>query len=172
MHTRLYETLIYTHAYYQCELVCIKLIINTFLLSMTGPIICIEDDDDDQHLMSVAIKELQVANELHFFTDGKAALHYLETTSQKPFLILCDINLPGMNGIELRKQLNQSEYLRKKSIPFLFVSTAANPGLVQTAYDETVQGYFKKPVRFSDLKEQLKLILAYWSECLHPDGIS
>ncbi|MBD2755253.1 response regulator [Spirosoma validum] len=139
-------------------------------MSITGPIVCIEDDDDDQHLMSVAIKELQVANELRFFTDGKTALQYLESTPQKPFLILCDINLPLMNGIELRKQLNQNEYLRRKSIPFLFVSTAADPGLVQTAYDETVQGYFKKPVRYSDLKEQIRLILAYWSECLHPDS--
>ncbi|CAN5133849.1 response regulator [soil metagenome] len=150
--------------------VCTKLIINTSLLSITGPIVCIEDDDDDQHLMSVAIKELQVANELRFFTDGKTALQYLESTSQKPFLILCDINLPRMNGIDLRKQLNQNEYLRRKSIPFLFVSTAADPGLVRTAYDETVQGYFKKPARYSDLKEQIKLILAYWSECLHPDS--
>lgn len=120
--------------------------------------------------MSVAIKELQVANELRFFTDGKTAFQYLESTPQKPFLILCDINLPGMNGIELRKQLNQNDYLRRKSIPFLFVSTAANPELVRTAYDETVQGYFKKPVYYSGLKEQIRLILAYWRECLHPDS--
>lgn len=147
-----------------------KLIINPFLLTINGPIVCIEDDDDDQHLMSVAIQELHVANELRFFTDGQAAFHYLETTTEKPFLILCDINLPLMNGIELRQQLNQNEYLRRKSIPFLFVSTAANPTLVRTAYDETVQGYFKKPDTYAGLKDQLQLILAYWSACLHPDG--
>lgn len=150
--------------------VCSKLIINSFPLKANGPIVCIEDDDDDQHLMSVAIKELHVANELRFFADGQAAFHYLETTAEKPFLILCDINLPLMNGIELRKQLNQNEYLRRKSIPFLFVSTAANPTLVRVAYDETIQGYFKKPETYAGVKEQIQLILAYWSACLHPDG--
>lgn len=44
------------------------------------------------------------------------------------------------------------------------------PWLVQTAYDETIQGYFKKPVRYSALKEQIKLIIAYWTECIHPDN--
>ncbi|MDB5244080.1 MAG: response regulator receiver [Spirosoma sp.] len=139
-------------------------------MSITGPIVCIEDDDDDQHLISEVIKELQVPNELRFFTDGDAVFHYLETTSQKPFLILCDINLPRMNGIELRKRLNENEYLRRKSIPFLFVSTAANSGLVRLAYDETVQGYFKKPDGYSALREQVKLIIAYWRECIHPNS--
>lgn len=139
-------------------------------MSLTGPIICIEDDDDDQQLVSAAIKELQVPHELLFFADGETALEFLKSTSQKPFLILCDTNLPRMNGIELRKRLNENEYLRKKSIPFLFVTTAASPALVQTAYDATVQGYFKKPDTFRQLKEQLRLIITYWRECVHPNS--
>ncbi|MDB5240692.1 MAG: histidine kinase, partial [Spirosoma sp.] len=139
-------------------------------VSITGPIICIEDDDDDQHLVSVAIKELQVSNELHFFGDGEAALEFLKSTPLKPFLILCDTNLPRMNGIELRKCLSENEYLRKKSIPFLFITTAASPALVQTAYDVTVQGYFKKPSTFKEMKQQLELIITYWRECIHPNS--
>lgn len=135
-----------------------------------GPIICIEDDHDDQLLIGQAVKELQVQNEVCFFFDGATALEFLKTTTKKPFLILCDTNLPVMNGIELRKRLNENEYLRRKSIPFLFVSTAANPALVQTAYDETVQGYFKKPFTYIDLKQQIKLILDYWTECIHPNS--
>jgi response regulator RpfG family c-di-GMP phosphodiesterase len=75
-----------------------------------------------------------------------------------------------MNGIELRKQLNENEFLRRKSIPFLFVSTVANPRLVQTAYDQTVQGYFKKPEKYPALKEQIRLIIAYWTACIHPNS--
>lgn len=150
--------------------VCTKLIFNTFLLSLTGPIICIEDDDDDQHLVSAAIRELPFPNELLFFSDGEIALDFLKHTPQKPFLILCDTNMPRMSGIELRKYLNQDEYLRKKSIPFLFVTSAASPALVQTAYDETVQGYFKKPHSFEELKGQLRLIITYWRECIHPNS--
>jgi CheY-like chemotaxis protein len=139
-------------------------------LSITGPIVCIEDDQDDQHLMSVAIKELQVTNELYFFSDGESAIQFLIDTPLKPFVIFCDINLPKTNGIELRKRLNDNEYLRKKSIPFIFVSTATSPETVQTAYDVTVQGFFRKPDTYSGLKEQIKLIMSYWKECLHPNS--
>ena len=139
-------------------------------MSITGPIVCIEDDQDDQHLMSVAIKELQVTNELYFFSDGESAIQFLIDTPLKPFVIFCDINLPKTNGIELRKRLNDNEYLRKKSIPFIFVSTATSPETVQTAYDVTVQGFFRKPDTYSGLKEQIKLIMTYWKECLHPNS--
>ena len=137
---------------------------------MTGPIICIEDDSDDQQLVSVAIKDLQVPNKLYFFADGEAALEFLKNTEEKPFLILCDLNLPLMSGIELRKRLNEDEYLRKKSIPFLFVSAAASPQTVEIAYDETVQGFFKKADTYAGIKEQLRLIVAYWKDCLHPNS--
>ena len=139
-------------------------------MSITGPIVCIEDDQDDQHLMSVAIKELQLTNELYFFSDGESAIQFLIDTPLKPFVIFCDINLPKTNGIELRKRLNDNEYLRKKSIPFIFVSTATSPETVQTAYDVTVQGFFRKPDTYSGLKEQIKLIMSYWKECLHPNS--
>lgn len=139
-------------------------------MSFTGPIVCIEDDDDDQCLVRSVAKELHIANELVFFTNGETALQFLKTTSEDPFLILCDTNLPLMNGIELRKRLNENEYLRRKSTPFVFVTTNANPALVQTAYDATVQGYFKKPSNYTSLKEQIRLIMAYWTECIHPSS--
>lgn len=149
---------------------CITLILNTFLLSLTGPIICIEDDDDDQHLVSQAIEVLDFTDELCFFSDGKTALEFLRTTPKKPFLILCDIDLPLMNGIELRQCLNEDAYLRKKSIPFLFITSLATPSLVEKAYDATVQGYFRKPHTFQALKEQLRLIITYWRACIHPNS--
>ena len=139
-------------------------------MSYSGPIICIEDDEDDQHLIRVAIQDLQVANELCFFSQGEPALQFLKTTLLKPFLILCDINLAGMSGIEFRKCLNENEYLRQKSIPFLFITTAASPALVNLAYDQTVQGFFRKANSYAELKEQLTLILTYWTKCLHPSS--
>jgi hypothetical protein len=75
-----------------------------------------------------------------------------------------------MSGLELRKRLNENEFLRNKSIPFLFFSTAADPQQVQTAYKLTVQGCFKKPTTYLSLKRQLGLIIVYWNDCIHPDG--
>ncbi|GAB4039357.1 response regulator [Spirosoma jeollabukense] len=139
-------------------------------MSLQGPIISIEDDEDDQYLISQAIQRLGVVNEVIFFANGQDALHYFENTQQQPFLILCDINMPLMNGLELRQYINQSEYLRRKSIPFVFLTTAANSQLVRMAYDATVQGFYKKSPSYDGLFNQIKQIIEYWKSCLHPNS--
>ena len=135
-----------------------------------GPIILVEDDEEDQLFIKEALEKLKVDNELIIFEEGVQALGYLNATNQRPFLILCDINMPKMNGLQLRMEINQSDYLRKKSIPFIFVSTAANKEDIEKAYDLTVQGYFQKKHSFESLVEMLKLIVDYWEECKHPNA--
>ncbi|KAA6439075.1 response regulator [Dyadobacter flavalbus] len=139
-------------------------------MSRRGPIISIEDDTDDQLLIKTILKELEITNTLKFFSNGLDALLYLETTQEQPFLIICDINMPIMNGIELRRRIEQNEYLKRKSIPFLFLSTADNPVEIQIAYDMTIQGYFKKDNSFHDLKSKFRTIYDYWQCCLHPNN--
>ncbi|AEI47470.1 response regulator [Runella slithyformis] len=139
-------------------------------MSLIGPIISVEDDTDDQYLISQIIQSFELPNKLIFFPNGKMALHYLETTKEKPFLILCDINMPVMNGLELREHINKNEFLRRKSIPFIFLSTAANAQLIHIAYDAAVQGFYKKATSYSKFQQQLKLIIDYWQDCLHPNS--
>lgn len=139
-------------------------------MSLRGPIISIEDDEDDQYLIGRIIEALNVPNEVRFFSNGQEALHYLEVTSEQPFLILCDVNMPIMNGLELRKRMNKSEYLRRKCIPFVFLTTAANRELVDLAYDETVQGFFKKSTDYAKFQEHISLIINYWQNCIHPNS--
>ncbi len=138
-------------------------------MSLTGPIVCIDDDEDDLHMMKKAIENLQVSNRLELFTDSEAAFDYLKTTQEKPFLILCDVNMPRLNGLDLRKRMNSTQYLRRKCIPFIFISTSARQPEVEVAYDQTVQGYFQKAVSFEGIEKQLGSIIAYWQECLHPN---
>lgn len=139
-------------------------------MSLAGPIISVEDDEDDQYLIGEVIRQLNLPNPLRFFSNGQAALHYLRTTSEQPFLILCDINMPIMNGLELRKEINENEYLRMKSIPFVYLTTAANTQLIKEAYNSMVQGFYKKAIDYSGLNQQLKLIVEYWQSCLHPNS--
>ncbi|MCE7064849.1 response regulator [Dyadobacter sp. CY326] len=139
-------------------------------MSVKGPIISIEDDFDDQFLIRSVVEELQIPNPLIFFTNGLEALLYLETATEQPFVILCDINMPVMNGLELRNRIEENEYLRKKSIPFIFLSTADNPHIISTAYESTIQGFFKKENSFDDLKKRIKIIFEYWQSCLHPNN--
>lgn len=140
------------------------------LMSLKGPILCIDDDEDDQHLIGLAIQQMKLPNSLLFFHDGQQALDFLESTTEQPFLILCDINMPLMNGLELHRRIGASEYLRRKAIPFVFLTTTGNAYSIAEAYKQSVQGFYQKAINFTDLADQLRLIVAYWQSCLHPNS--
>lgn len=137
-----------------------------------GPLVYIDDDEDDQLLFKQAVKELGFSNEIRSFSNGSAVLTYLETTTDEPLLLLCDLNMPLMDGLELRRRIDESEYLKQKSIPFIYFTTAASPEQVQQAYRGAIQGFHTKAMVFSDLKEQLQVIITYWQSCLHPNSFS
>jgi len=136
---------------------------------ITDPILIIEDDPDDQYLMERILRRLNIDSELIFFTNGKEALDYLLTTDRRTFLIFCDINLPLMNGLELRARICGDECLRRKSIPFVFISTAANHADVALAYEMTVQGFFQKENTIEEMEHTVETIVNYWSKCKHPN---
>jgi CheY-like chemotaxis protein len=136
-----------------------------------GPIVIIEDDVDDQFLLKKVFERIGFMSELIFFDNGKEAFQYLTTTDQHTFLILCDINMPVMNGLELRAQLNNDELLRRKSIPFIFLSTAVRTSDIEKAYDMTVQGFFQKETTLDKMEEVLHYIVMYWNKSKHPNSI-
>ncbi len=135
-----------------------------------GPILSIEDDEDDRFLIQAIFEELGIKNELIFFGNGKQALDYLLVTPVQPFLILCDVNMPVMNGLELHQFIAENEFLRKKAIPFVFFTTAANASLVNRAYFQSVQGFYQKASTFTEQLQQMKAIIDYWQGCLHPNS--
>ncbi|HEY1113456.1 MAG TPA: response regulator [Chitinophagaceae bacterium] len=138
--------------------------------SRNGPIIIIEDDLDDQDMFRLVLGELKVSNEIKMFNNCPEALNYLMDTPDKPFLIISDINLPTMSGLEMRRRISDSARLRKKSIPFIFLSTSSKMDSVETAYELMVQGYFTKPNSLPELKEMLRMIVGYWKVCKHPNA--
>jgi CheY-like chemotaxis protein len=140
-------------------------------LMIEDPIVIVEDDADDQYFIRTICEKLGVTAELLFFDNGQRALTYLETTTSRTFLILCDINMPIMNGLELRRKIQENTRLRRKSIPFVFLSTAARQKEVEEAYDLTVQGFFVKAPHLSDMEKSIELILRYWLDCKHPNSL-
>jgi len=140
-------------------------------MNKSGPIIIIEDDMDDQEFLGQVFGKLQYPNEIIFFGDGEQALLYLTETSIEPFIIFSDINMPKLNGIELRSKVHENEDLRMKSIPFLFFSTAAEQKHVVEAYSKSVQGFFVKPSDFSQMVGMIKNIVEYWQNCVSPNYI-
>jgi len=140
-------------------------------MSKLGPIVIVEDDLDDQEMIQEAMEEVGIKNELVFFDRSLKAFEFLKSTTQQPFLILSDVNLPAQNGIEFKRQIDEDRQLREKSIPFVFYSTAVDKNSVNTAYQElTVQGFFKKKNKYEELKKDLKLIVDYWATCKHPNS--
>ncbi|AWI27251.1 response regulator [Flavobacterium pallidum] len=136
-----------------------------------GPIIIIEDDIDDQEMLSEVFSDLSFKNEIIFFADGEKALEYLTDTSIEPFIIFSDINMPKLNGMELREKIHQNEDLRIKSIPYLFFSTSAEQQSVVDAYSKSVQGFFVKPTNYQEIKDTIKTIVDYWNKCVSPNYV-
>jgi len=140
-------------------------------MSSEEPIIFVDDDADDHFIFAEVCKKMGLVNETKFFRGGQDVLDYLLKTDDRPFIIFCDMNMPQMNGLQLRKKINENDYLRKKSIPFVFLTTAASKNQIREAYDLTVQGFFVKEQSFAETASTLKLVLDYWGKCRHPNSL-
>lgn len=138
---------------------------------MNGPILIIDDDPDDFEILKYAFDDLKVQNEIVWLQNAEDVIRFLAGSTGKPFIIFCDINMPKVNGIMLKKELDQNPVLRKKSIPFIFYTTTADPFIVDSAYSElTVQGFFEKGFDSMGIRNTIKTIMDYWKLCLHPSA--
>ena len=136
-----------------------------------GPIILIDDDTDDSDVLEDILKDLSIANPIVRFKDCDEAFVYLISTTEQPYIIFCDVNIPGLTGIEFKRKIDEDKHLRKKSIPFVFYSTGVTQKTVNEAYTQmTVQGFFPKKNSYEEQKQMIKLILDYWEECRHPNS--
>lgn len=128
----------------------------------------IEDDPDDQEILTEIFQKLGYVNEIIFFQDGNEALTHLNRTEVQPFLILSDINMPKISGFELRNKVFTNEQLQTKCIPYLFFTTSATKKAVIDAYTMSVQGFFVKPTSMQALENTIRKIVEYWQECIAP----
>ena len=139
-------------------------------MNKKGPVLIIDDDEDDRELIGEVFKKLGYENEIKYFPDGKKALDYLLSASELSFLILSDINMPIMGGLELKENIDSNHTLRQRNIPFVFFTTATTTKAITEAFAHTDQGFFIKPSTFSGLEISVKKILDYWSDCVTPNN--
>lgn len=138
-------------------------------MAKSGPIVIVEDDLDDQELIEGSIRKAGMPNEIKFFEDGESAFTYLKTTVEQPFIILSDVNMPKLNGIELKRKIDDDPQLRQRSIPFIFFTTSVDRTAITEAYIKmTVQGFFIKSYSLEELDSTIRLIMDYWKVCKHP----
>ena len=139
-------------------------------MAFNGPVIIVEDDHDEHDLIKACIADAGYRNEVRWFKNGRETIDYLSVTDEQPAIILSDIQMPVMNGLELLSRINKDELLHNKAIPFVFLTVAVSTDLVAEAYDLMAQGFFVKKSNYTGLKEQLALILDYWRQGSHPNN--
>ncbi|MCF2502048.1 response regulator [Dyadobacter sp. CY107] len=139
-------------------------------MDKSGAIIIIEDDPDDQFVLEAVFDELGYPNKRLYFFDGLSALDYLYTAPERPFIIISDINLPKLNGLELRRKVQTDAELSLRCIPYVYFTTSLNHQAVIDAYSTSAQGFFVKPGSFEEIRETVKVLMEYWTKCAAPNN--
>jgi CheY-like chemotaxis protein len=133
-----------------------------------GKLLLVDDDPSEEKIIKYALEEGHWNVSIKYFQQPKKALDYLRETKDEIFLIISDINMPGMNGFDFKKAIDADTELARKSIPFIFSSNSAKKEDIVQAYDNRVQGYFQKPADLTEATELLDKIFDYWLVSRHP----
>ena len=132
------------------------------------PIIIIEDDSDDIDIIVDCLQEMGVKNKVEIFRNADTAYTFLCRKEINPFIILSDINLPGINGFQLRDKIHEDEELRRKCIPYIFITTTGDSKYIFEAYSKNAQGFFIKPNNHLAWKKLLSITFDYWDGSQKP----
>ncbi len=133
-------------------------------------ILMADDDEDDQLMARDAFETNRLHNVLYFVKDGIELMDYLRrqgnfsdpSTSQRPGLILLDLNMPLMDGREALKEIKSDPELH--SIPIVVLTTSSAEEDIIKTYEYGVNSFITKPVTFQGLVEAIKQIGIYWFE--------
>lgn len=131
------------------------------------PVLLVEDDTVDAMTVKRAFKELSITNKVEHRLNGVDALDYLRKVEVKPCLILLDINMPKMNGIELLENLKEDDEL--KTIPVVMLTTSNDDKDKLESYNLGVAGYMLKPVDYQQFVQVMRSVNMYWTLSELPD---
>jgi CheY-like chemotaxis protein len=126
------------------------------------PIILLEDDEVDVMTVQRALNELHVRNRLIVFQDGEAALkHFNQADPEIPCIILLDLNMPRMGGVEFLKAFRKQNKFNR--IPVVVLTTSGEQHDILQTYDLGISGYMVKPMDFKKFVEMMRTINLYWT---------
>ncbi|MDP5081948.1 MAG: response regulator [Winogradskyella sp.] len=127
----------------------------------TLKILLIEDDMIEVMKLNRAKSSLQLNHKIIEANNGEDALQLLEQKDNLPDIILLDLNMPKINGIEFLKILKADD--RLKYIPTIILTTSNNQRDLLECYKIGVAGYVLKPLKYEDYVSKIEKLLAYWS---------
>ena len=127
-----------------------------------GPILLVEDDKVDAMTVKRALKDIKVTNPLYQVSNGEEALEFLRNKANpRPGIILLDLNMPRMNGIEFLNIAKNDEDLR--AIPVIVLTTSQEERDRTDSFKLSVAGYMIKPVDYLQFVEVMRAINVYWT---------
>lgn len=141
----------------------------------TKNILLVEDNADDRELMRLAFAQGEISHNLIVVADGIEALNYLQRQADNqsqtaesgnlsmatmPALIMLDLNLPRINGIEVLKRIRANSY--SKIIPVVIISSSNEPQDLIDSYINGCNSYIRKPIHFTQLQNFVREISTYW----------
>jgi CheY-like chemotaxis protein len=126
------------------------------------PVLLIEDDSVDATIVKRALKDLNVVNPLVHVLNGEEALRYLTAGgNKKPCIILLDLNMPRMNGIEFLKVVKVNDKLKK--IPIVVLTTSQEEQDKIESFKLGAAGYMLKSIDYKEFVEIVRTINLYWT---------
>jgi CheY-like chemotaxis protein len=130
-------------------------------MGLDHDILLIEDDIIETMKMRRVFAKLNIQNTLHVCKNGQEGLTWLEENPYNfPSLIILDLNMPLMDGIEFLKTIKHDD--KWCAIPVVVFSTSNNPSDIRECYRNHVAGYFVKPLDYYEYERQVGILRAYW----------
>lgn len=140
---------------------------------MLKPILLVEDDKRDLELTLIALERSQLANEVVVVRDGAQALEYLnrqgdhaERPEGNPAVILLDLKLPKVNGLEVLESVRATESLR--SVPVVMLTSSQEESDLLKSYRLGVNAYVVKPVEFKQFVSAISDLGVFWAVLNEP----
>ena len=124
-------------------------------------ILLIEDDTIELMKLNRAMLSLNMNHKVTEVNNGEDALELLLNKEYYPDIILLDLNMPKINGIEFLSILKDNQSL--KFIPTIILTTSSNEKDLQACYNIGISGYILKPLKYEDYIAKINLLLSYWS---------
>ena len=137
-------------------------------------IVMVEDDEGHARLIEKNIRRAGVNNEIVPFTDGTSALNFLlgpdgsgEVSAKRAFLILLDLNLPDMTGIDILQRVKANEHLKRS--PVVVLTTTDDQREIQRCYDLGCNVYITKPVNYEGFANAIRQLGLFFSVIQVPE---
>ncbi len=124
-------------------------------------ILLIEDDTIETMKLQRTVSKLQLKHSIIEAKNGEEALSLLQAPNDLPDIILLDLNMPRMSGIEFLKIVKADEKL--KYLPTIVLTTSENRADLLECYKIGIAGYIIKPLKYEDYELKLQTVLSYWN---------